>query len=169
MKRYSLIILFLISSQFAFSQIKELGISKFFADTSTINIAAPDSGQFVRIYPLRFVQDTVGKLLKVDDTFYDTLAMLVESLPDCVLEIGAHTESKGPDKQNITISQHKAANLKGYLVKICNEPGERLEAKGYGEKQLLNRCDDNIPCTESESLLNRRIEIRIVAIIKKQN
>ena len=37
----------------------------------------------------------------------------------------------------------------------------RLIAKGYGERELVNKCADNVPCTEEEHQENRRSEFII--------
>ena len=41
---------------------------------------------------------------------------------------------------------------------------KRLTAKGYGETQLVNKCADNVNCTEEEHQMNRRSEFIIVKI-----
>ncbi|MBC8173922.1 MAG: OmpA family protein [Chitinophagales bacterium] len=152
----------------SFAQIKELGISKLFADTCTINFLKPDSGQFIRTYPRNFLvnADTAKHTLKVDDLYFDTLAMIIDALPGCIIEIGSHTESNGPDKKNLTVSKQKATNTLAYLVRICAVKRSQLRARGYGETQLLNACDDDVPCSESENLKNRRIELKIVGFTK---
>ena len=40
----------------------------------------------------------------------------------------------------------------------------RLTAKGYGETQLVNKCADDVYCTEEEHQMNRRSEFIIVKI-----
>ncbi|MDR7212697.1 outer membrane protein OmpA-like peptidoglycan-associated protein, partial [Flavobacterium piscis] len=36
--------------------------------------------------------------------------------------------------------------------------------KGYGESQLVNKCTDNVTCTEAEHQLNRRSEFVIISL-----
>jgi peptidoglycan-associated lipoprotein len=43
---------------------------------------------------------------------------------------------------------------------------DRLSAKGYGETQLLNRCKNDVPCTDQEHKINVRTEFRIVGFLK---
>ncbi|MEO8255188.1 MAG: hypothetical protein ABI554_12475, partial [Flavobacterium sp.] len=40
----------------------------------------------------------------------------------------------------------------------------RITGKGYGESQLINKCSDNVACTEEEHQLNRRSEFVIVSM-----
>ncbi|NHM08204.1 hypothetical protein G4D82_14225 [Flavobacterium sp. CYK-4] len=37
----------------------------------------------------------------------------------------------------------------------------RLTAKGYGETKLVNKCADNVKCSEEEHQANRRSEFII--------
>jgi outer membrane protein OmpA-like peptidoglycan-associated protein len=37
----------------------------------------------------------------------------------------------------------------------------RLKAIGYGESKLLNRCGNDVKCSEAEHAKNRRTEFRI--------
>ncbi len=118
------------------AQIPQLHISKRFVDTCTINFSKPDSGQFFRTYPRNFIIDTASG--KIDEAYMDTLAFILDQLPNCVIEIGSHTDSKGPDKKNITLSQKRAASFATYFVRICGFNKNQIRAKGFGEQQLLN-------------------------------
>lgn len=40
----------------------------------------------------------------------------------------------------------------------------RLTGKAYGESKLINKCLDDINCTEEEHQLNRRSEFVIISI-----
>ena len=35
---------------------------------------------------------------------------------------------------------------------------ERLTAKGYGETQPVNGCENGVPCTEEQHQANKRVE-----------
>jgi outer membrane protein OmpA-like peptidoglycan-associated protein len=48
-----------------------------------------------------------------------------------------------------------------WLVKKGIE-SSRLTEKGYGETQLINKCSDDVKCTEAEHQANRRSEFIIV-------
>jgi len=77
------------------------------------------------------------------------------------IEIGAHTDSKGSDEDNLKLSASRAKTVMDYLVAAGVNSG-RLLCKGYGETELLNDCGNNKPCTEMEHAKNRRIEFKIV-------
>jgi outer membrane protein OmpA-like peptidoglycan-associated protein len=40
--------------------------------------------------------------------------------------------------------------------------GNRIQAKGYGETRLKNKCADGVSCSEEEHQANRRSEVTIV-------
>jgi len=48
------------------------------------------------------------------------------------LRIEGHTDSRGPDRYNMKLSQRRAESVRQYLIAKGVDPG-RLEAKGYGE------------------------------------
>jgi hypothetical protein len=43
---------------------------------------------------------------------------------------------------------------------------KRLKAVGYGETQPINKCIDNVPCSEEEHQRNRRTEFRVIGNLK---
>jgi outer membrane protein OmpA-like peptidoglycan-associated protein len=44
---------------------------------------------------------------------------------------------------------------------------KRLKSVGYGESKLINKCGNNVQCTEEEHAKNRRTEFKIVDTGKK--
>ncbi|HNW53649.1 MAG TPA: hypothetical protein PKN21_05220, partial [Bacteroidales bacterium] len=40
----------------------------------------------------------------------------------------------------------------------------RITAKGYGERKLVNKCANGVNCTPEEHQANRRTEIRITSV-----
>jgi len=81
--------------------------------------------------------------------------------PNINIIINYHTDSRGPDDYNIKLTINRANTTKEYLVKNGIDP-RRIEAKGYGETQLLNNCKNNVKCSDAEHAINRRIEIIIL-------
>ncbi len=75
--------------------------------------------------------------------------------PELIIHIESHTDSRAPFKYNEVLSEKRAQSTLNWLVdKGINK--SRLTAKGYGERQLQNRCSDGVECTEEEHQLNRR-------------
>ncbi|WP_242206530.1 OmpA family protein [Aestuariivivens insulae] len=79
------------------------------------------------------------------------------------LEIRSHTDSRGNANYNLKLSQRRAVATLSYLVGL-GVSKDRIQAKGYGETQLLNRCKEGIRCSGEEHQENRRSEF----IVKHQ-
>lgn len=73
------------------------------------------------------------------------------------LSINSHTDAKGEDAYNITLSEKRAQKVMEYFILQGIEKG-RLKAKGFGETQIKNRCKNGVDCSELEHQLNRRTE-----------
>lgn len=79
------------------------------------------------------------------------------------VELSAHTDSRGSDKYNLTLSQKRALSAVNYLISK-GVPIDKAIGIGFGETKLKNKCDDGVTCTEEEHTLNRRVEIKIVDV-----
>ncbi len=94
------------------------------------------------------------------------LVEFLEKHPELRIEIGGHTDTRGNDEANMTLSRNRAKSVRDYLV----EQGlaqARLEYKGYGETQPIH-TDEEIAELESEDEReaahqeNRRTEYKIM-------
>jgi OmpA-OmpF porin, OOP family len=139
---------------------KQLSVSTF-NKTRSENIKLPKlSMEEITLDPIVFYiyyefdkdELTPGAMQVIDTTMYKVLA----ETPDIIVEISAHTDSKGDSLYNIHLSQRRAEQVVKYLVSKGIEPA-RLIAKGYGED---NPIADNE--TEEGQAMNRRTEFRIV-------
>ncbi len=119
--------------------------------------------------------------------FKDSLNGLVQTMqdnPNIVIELASHTDSRGTQEYNDTLSQRRAQAVVDYLM----EQGikrERLEAVGYGKRNprriessieregfvfeegtlLTEDFIDNLPTEEHQDAahqLNRRTEFRVI-------
>jgi outer membrane protein OmpA-like peptidoglycan-associated protein len=93
----------------------------------------------------------------------DKVVTLMRDNPGISMELGSHTDTRGDDEYNITLSQNRAEAAVEYIIGQ-GISRDRINAKGYGETQLANHCKNGITCTEEEHQLNRRTELRITAI-----
>jgi peptidoglycan-associated lipoprotein len=69
--------------------------------------------------------------------FRDSLNGLVQTLndnPQLVIELASHTDSRGTETSNDTLSQRRAQSVVEYLIEQGIDPA-RLEARGYGERR----------------------------------
>ncbi len=84
----------------------------------------------------------------------------MEQYPNVEIAIGSHTDSRGSDTYNLSLSDRRAKATRNYIIsKGINS--SRLTAKGYGETVHVNRCENGVKCSESEHDLNRRSEFII--------
>jgi peptidoglycan-associated lipoprotein len=70
----------------------------------------------------------------------DSLNFLYQTLidnPSIIIELQSHTDSRGNDKANQTLSEARAKSCVDYLVNEKKIPAARLTFKGWGEKKLL--------------------------------
>jgi outer membrane protein OmpA-like peptidoglycan-associated protein len=74
--------------------------------------------------------------------------------------IGAHADARGSSEYNLGLSKNRAASVVDYLVKKGISK-ERIEAIGFGEQLILNRCINSVGCTNEEHGENRRAEVKI--------
>jgi outer membrane protein OmpA-like peptidoglycan-associated protein len=91
----------------------------------------------------------------------DKLVQYMKERPELVVELSSHTDCRGTDSYNEVLSQNRAQSCVNYIIKKGISK-ERIVAKGYGEKQLTNKCSDGVNCTEDEHQSNRRTELRFV-------
>jgi len=79
--------------------------------------------------------------------------------PRFKIKIGSHTDCRGEDEYNLNLSKKRAASVVDYLVSKGISK-DRLEAIGYGEKKLIEKCNCE-DCTEQQHQKNRRTTFEI--------
>ena len=87
----------------------------------------------------------------------ERLTKLLNDVPTLKIEISGHTDSKGADEYNKTLSNNRAKAVLDYLVKAGITAG-RLTSAGYGEEQPISTND-----TDDGRQLNRRTEFKILS------
>jgi len=90
----------------------------------------------------------------------ETLLPLLKSKPVSI-ELMSHTDARGNDDYNMSLSQQRANSVVNYLVSK-GISRSRLTARGFGETRLVNRCANGVECSETEHKKNRRTEFRIL-------
>jgi outer membrane protein OmpA-like peptidoglycan-associated protein len=86
------------------------------------------------------------------------IAKLLIDRPFINLDILAHTDTKGSDVYNQTLSEKRAKTVYNFLIKNGITP-ERLTYKGLGESAPVIQC---AKCTKDEDSKNRRTEFNVV-------
>ncbi|MBD2713556.1 PD40 domain-containing protein [Hymenobacter sp. BT646] len=115
-----------------------------------------------------------NKAIRVENIFYDydkadirpdaaaELDKLVETLndnPKITIELSSHTDSRGKDAYNQTLSQKRAQSAVDYIISKGIDKS-RITAKGYGE----TRPEIKNAKTEEQYQRNRRTEFKVTKI-----
>lgn len=148
------------------------GVGKF----STKGIAR-DPKNPVQTFELEIVLDKIytNKEIVLENIYYDydkwnirpdaepTLNRLADMLlqnPGIRIQLGSHTDCRGEDRYNQTLSQKRAQSAVNYLIgKGIDE--SRLSALGYGESSPAMNCACS-QCSENEHQANRRTTFKIL-------
>ena len=163
-------------------------------------VVTPDESGIIEVpLPLEKIDpcppEDLGKCLCLQPIFFDfdrynirpdaevELAKILAAMrlyPQLVIHIESHTDSRAPYSYNDGLSDKRAQATRDWLISK-GISAERLTAKGYGERQLLDRClifdecgieigtydcskeqlsnpkcSDGVDCSEEEHQLNRR-------------
>lgn len=137
---------------------------------------AKDPANPVQTFELEIVLDMIfrNREIVLENIYYDydkwdirpdaepTLNRLADVLrqnADIRIQLGSHTDCRGNDAYNQTLSQRRAQSAVNYLISKGIDPS-RLSAKGYGESQPAADCACS-SCSESEHQTNRRTTFKV--------
>jgi len=87
----------------------------------------------------------------------DKLINVLKKYPDTNIEILGHTDSKGTDDYNLSLSQRRASSVASY-IRSNGVSGSRVNTKGLGESDPVASNETDEGRTE-----NRRVEFVITA------
>ncbi|MBE7693389.1 OmpA family protein [Tenacibaculum finnmarkense] len=87
---------------------------------------------------------------------------VLKNHPKMIIKIEAHTDSRGDDDYNETLSDKRAKSTRDYILSRDIDPSRIESAIGFGEKKLVNKCINNAICTEEEHQENRRSKFIII-------
>ncbi len=138
---------------------------------------AKDPANPVQTFEIEIVLDQIfrNREIVLENIYYDydkwdirpdaepTLNRLAEVLrqnADIRIQLGSHTDCRGNDAYNQSLSQRRAQSAVNYLISKGIDAG-RLSAKGYGESQPAALCACS-SCTEVEHQTNRRTTFKVV-------
>lgn len=124
-----------------------------------------------KLFPLE-----VGQIVRLENIYYDynkwnirpdaavELDKLVQTLldnPTVKIELSSHTDCRGSDSYNMSLSQKRAKSAVDHLIKRGIDKG-RVQSKGYGETKPSESCDCKA-CTEDQHQRNRRTEFKVLS------
>lgn len=123
------------------------------------------------------IPTTTGSVVIFDNIYYDfnshvilegaateldALVSTMKANPHMMVQLSAHTDSRGTQLYNQRLSEKRAASARDYLIRNGINPA-RITTMGYGESRLRNGCSDGVVCTEEQHRFNRRTEVKILS------
>ncbi|OHX66260.1 hypothetical protein NH26_07790 [Flammeovirga pacifica] len=122
----------------------------------------PIVGQRIRIYynfDMSNIRDDASHSL-------DTVVNVMKYNPTITIELSSHTDIRGRDAYNQTLSDRRAKEAFDYAVNK-GIASERMTYKGYGETMPVIDCKQK-RCSEAEHQLNRRTEFYVTGYINEK-
>ncbi|CDF80052.1 OmpA/MotB family protein [Formosa agariphila KMM 3901] len=92
----------------------------------------------------------------------ENIVSVMREHPNMVIKIESHTDSRGPDNYNLTLSDKRAKSTRDYILSREIDPSRIESAIGYGETQLINECANGVKCTKEQHQANRRSKFIIL-------
>ncbi|MBL0682398.1 PD40 domain-containing protein [Aquimarina mytili] len=83
---------------------------------------------------------------------------VMKKYPDLKIEVRSHTDSRSSYWYNKRLSVKRMRATIKYIVVEGGIYWRRIRGKAYGERRLINKCKNDVPCTEEEHQENRRSE-----------
>ena len=90
----------------------------------------------------------------------DKLVQIMTKYPEMVIHATSHTDSRGSDAYNLSLSDRRAKTTVQYVISKGID-SSRISGEGKGEKELKVKCGSN--CKEEDHQMNRRSEFIIVS------
>ena len=89
----------------------------------------------------------------------DSIARLMKKNSQMVIDLNGYCDSRGTVPYNETLSVHRSQAAENYLASK-GISRSRMVPKGYGKTHFVNKCVENVPCTDDEQEQNRRVEMQ---------
>ncbi len=151
---------------------------KFFAISENFNLDSLIKAGYKEIHKdLYLVPIEIGQVFRLNNVFFDfdkyflrpesfteldRVVKFLEKYPNIEIEMSAHTDSRGADDYNITLSHNRAKSVMDYILSK-GIGASRIVSKGYGETKPVagNTNADGSDNAEGRQL-NRRVEFTIL-------
>ncbi len=144
----------------------------FFAISENLNLDSLVKSGYREIHKdLYLVPIEVGQVVRLNNVFFDfdkwdlrpesfveldRVVKLLAENPAIEIEMSAHTDSRGSEAYNITLSDNRARSVMEYILSK-GIATNRIISKGYGETAPVVDND-----TDENRQLNRRVEFKIL-------
>ncbi|WP_183363902.1 OmpA family protein [Flammeovirga yaeyamensis] len=108
------------------------------------------------IYPFEVNTDIISSSAIEE---LNSVISTLKKRPQLSVEISCHTDSRGDDDFNLSLSKKQAKSILLYFISQ-GISRKRVVTDGFGENLLINECKNNVKCSNLKHLENRRVEYR---------
>jgi OmpA-OmpF porin, OOP family len=145
---------------------------KFFAISENLNLDSLVKAGYKEIHKdLYLAPIEIGQVFRLNNVFFDfdkyslrpesyieldRVVRFLNEYPNIEIEMSAHTDSKGADEYNFTLSDNRAKSVKEYILSK-GIAVSRIISQGYGEAKPVATND-----TDDGRQENRRVEFKIL-------
>lgn len=145
---------------------------KYFAVSENLNLDSLVKEGYRNIHKdLYLVPIEIGQVFRLNNVFFDfdkyslrpesfveldRVVNFLKEYPNVEIEMSAHTDSKGSDEYNYTLSDNRAASVRTYILSK-GISSTRIISKGYGETKPVATNE-----TDEGRQENRRVEFTIL-------
>lgn len=137
-----------------------------------------DSVKESKVYDLQFPLASISAPVLIDNIFYafdkatllpesknalDSLVMMLNENPNITIELAAHTDYRGAEAYNKTLSQKRAESVVKYLINHGIAP-DRLTPVGYGEekpKTIRRKVAERYPWLKENDVLTEEFILKL--------
>ncbi len=151
---------------------------KFFAISENLNLDSLIKAGYKEIHKdLYLVPIEIGQVFRLNNVFFDfdkynlrpessveldRVVGFLNEYPNIEIEMSAHTDSRGADDYNLTLSDNRARSVKEYILSK-GITATRIISQGYGErKPVANNSNADGSDNPEGRQLNRRVEFKIL-------
>ncbi|WP_369806201.1 OmpA family protein [Desertivirga arenae] len=120
--------------------------------------------------------DSLKRVFSIKNIYYDldrsvvredakptlnTLAELMMNHKEISVITSSHCDTRASAEYNKALSLRRGEAAKSYLISR-GIPASRIKVEYFGKSRLVNRCTDEVPCSEEDQQLNRRTEFDVI-------
>lgn len=150
--------------QHMITSMQDISLDKIYGNTLKMNRVGieigSDASNVIDIAQLEYSDEGSSPTIESLQELNKIVAFMNEN-KSIQIRVRTHTDSRGNANDNLAISNKRAKAIVDYLS-IKGISSSRLSAVGMGEKEIINRCRDNVDCSEIEHNENNRTEYIIV-------
>jgi outer membrane protein OmpA-like peptidoglycan-associated protein len=151
---------------------------KYFAISENLNLDSLIKLGYKEIHKdLYLTPIEIGQVFRLNNVFFDfdkydlrpesntelnRVILFLNEYPNIEIEMSAHTDSKGSDEYNLTLSANRAKSVMDYIISKGISKS-RIVSKGYGEtKPVADNANADGTDNPEGRQLNRRVEFTIM-------